>query len=244
MTRTPPVVLTIAGTDSGGGAGVAADLATFAAIGVHGACAVAVVTAQDTTAVRLLHRLPVDVLRAQIRAVLEDLPVAVVKTGLLGSVAAIEAVAELVAGLPLVVDPVLRASTGTAFADDEVVRSYRDTLLPLATVVTPNAAEAESLGPLSVPVLRTGSETGVDLLLQPGAPPVRLPHDPIDTTNDHGTGCTHSAALAAYLALGHDLPPAAALAATFTATRLHDAIDWDLGRGRGPIAHTIGRNHA
>lgn len=243
MTGTPPVVMTIAGTDSGGAAGIAADLVTFAALGVHGACAVTAVTAQDTTAVRRLHRVPVDVLEAQLVAVLDDLPVAAVKTGLLGSVAAVHAVARHVAGLPLVIDPVFRATTGARFADPGVVRAYREVLVPLAAVVTPNAAEARLLGALPVPVIRTGSETGTDVLLRPGTPPVEFRHRSVATTSDHGTGCTHSAALAAYLALGHDLPTAAALAGTFTADRLRAAARWDLGHGRGPISHLIGRNH-
>lgn len=238
---TPPVVLTIAGTDSGGGAGIAADLATFAALGVHGACAVTAVTAQATTAVHRLHPVPIDVLEAQLDAVLTDLPVAAVKTGLLGSVAAVELVARRIAGhrerLPLVVDPVLRATTGASFADDDVVAAYRDTLLPLATVATPNRAEAELLRPFRGPVVRTGSETGVDVLVTPGQPPLRVPHDPVATTNDHGTGCTFSAALAAHLAHGRRLADAVRLAGSFTAARLRHSRTWELGRGRGPIAH-------
>jgi hydroxymethylpyrimidine/phosphomethylpyrimidine kinase len=239
---TPPVVLTIAGTDSGGGAGVAADLATFAALGVHGACAVTAVTAQDTARVHDLHLVPLDMLRTQLDAVLTDLPVAAVKTGLLGSVAAVETVAGLLsgraAGLPLVVDPVLRATTGARFADDAVIEAYRGTLLPLATVVTPNADEADVLGHLPVPVVRTGSGTGVDVLCRPGEPPLVLPHDPVDTDNDHGTGCTFSAALAAHLAHGEGLADAVRLAGAFTARQLRLSSGWHLGHGRGPIAHT------
>ena len=243
MTATPPVVLTVAGTDSGGGAGIAADLATFAALGTHGVCAVAVVTAQDTTAVHRLHQVPLEVLEAQLQAVLTDFPVAAVKTGLLGSAGAVELVARVVgqrgAGLPLVVDPVLRATTGACFADDDVIAAYREHLLPRASVVTPNAHELDLLGLLTVPVVRTGSETGDDVLLTPAAPPVRLPHDPVETTNDHGTGCTYSAALTAHLALGWSLPEAAARAGAFTAAQLRRSRTWLLGAGRGPIAHLL-----
>jgi hydroxymethylpyrimidine/phosphomethylpyrimidine kinase len=238
---TPPVVLSIAGTDPSGGAGIAADLATFAALGVHGTCAVTAVTAQDTTAVHRIHLVPVDVLAAQLDAVLSDLPVAAVKTGLLGSVGAVELVARFVAdrirGVPLVVDPVLRATTGASFADEAVIAAYRDLLLPRASVVTPNAQEIDLLGLLTVPVVRTGSETGVDVLLSPVEPPVRLPHDPVETSNDHGTGCTYSAALAANLALGWPLPEATARAGAFTAAQLRRSKSWRLGAGRGPIAH-------
>ncbi|GAB7007918.1 bifunctional hydroxymethylpyrimidine kinase/phosphomethylpyrimidine kinase [Nocardioides sp. AN3] len=244
---TPPVVLTIAGTDSGGGAGIAADLATFSALGVHGACAVTTVTAQDTTAVHRIHAVPVDVLEAQLDAVLTDLPVAAVKTGLLGSVAAVVLVARLLtqhaarhgAPLPLVVDPVLRATTGVRFADNAVIEAYRHALVPLASVVTPNRAEAEALGPLPVPVVLTGSETATDVLQIPGAHPIDLPHDPVETVNDHGTGCTFSAALAAHLAHGQELADAARLAGDFTATQLRVSAGWTLGRGRGPIAHLV-----
>lgn len=242
----PPVVLTIAATDSGGGAGIAADLTTFAALGVHGACAVTAVTAQDTTAVHRIHPVPIEVLQAQLAAVFTDLPVAAVKTGMLGSVAAVELVARTLtergAGLPLVIDPVFGASTGASFADDSVIEAYRDLLLPLATVVTPNADEIDLLGLLTVTVIRTGSETGTDVLLTPGQPPARFPHDRVETSNDHGTGCTYSSALAAYLALGRPLPDAADRAGRFTAAQLRRSKSWSLGAGRGPIAH-LQANH-
>jgi hydroxymethylpyrimidine/phosphomethylpyrimidine kinase len=238
----PPVVLTIAGTDPGGGAGIAADLATFAALGVHGACAVTAVTAQDTTRVRMVHPLPVDVIEAQLDAVFDDLPVAAVKTGLLGSAAAVEAVARILdercPGVPLVVDPVLRATTGVSFAADDVLAAYRDTLLPRATIATPNGDELARLRPFTVPVVRTGSESGCDVLFRPGQPPVALRHRQVETTNDHGTGCTFSAAVAAHLAHGSGVVDAVRLAASFTLTQLHRATTWQLGRGRGPIAHT------
>lgn len=245
---TPPVVLTIAGTDPGGGAGVAADLATVAALDAHGACVVTAVTAQDTTAVHRIHRVPLDVVAAQLDAVLDDLPVAAVKTGLLASVGAVELVARRLApriatGLPLVVDPVLRATTGAAFGDDAVVAAYRETLLPLATVSTPNTDEAMLLAPFPGPVVRTGSATGVDVLNRPGHPPLTLAHPPVATTNDHGTGCTFSAALATHLAHGRDLPDAVRRAGDFTAAGLRASAAWRLGRGRGPIAHLHDPHH-
>ncbi|GAA1129469.1 bifunctional hydroxymethylpyrimidine kinase/phosphomethylpyrimidine kinase [Nocardioides aquiterrae] len=235
---TPPVVLTIAATDSGGGAGVAADLATFAALGVHGACVVTAVTAQDTLGMHAIHRVPPEVVAAQLNAVLGDLPVAAVKTGMLGDPAVVRLVADRCHGLPLVVDPVLRATTGARLADDSVVAAYLDALLPGATVVTPNTHEATVLGPLPVPCVRTGSETAVDVLVHPDGSTATIAHDPVDTANDHGTGCTFSAALAAHLAHGRELPDATRLAGAFTAGQLRRGRHWNLGRGRGPIAHT------
>jgi len=242
---TPPVVLTIAATDPGGGAGLAADLATFAALGVHGACVVTAITVQDTAGVHGIHRLPTDVVAAQLDAVLGDLPVAVVKTGMLatpGTVVCLSTRLKAFSGTRplLVVDPVLRATTGATLATPEVVAAYREHLLPLATVVTPNADEDAVLGrEHGAAVLRTGSDTGADLLFVPGEDALVLTHAPVPTTNDHGTGCTHASALAAYLALGDDLPTAARRAAAFTTRQLTLSSAWDLGRGRGPIAHTF-----
>ncbi|KRA38429.1 MULTISPECIES: bifunctional hydroxymethylpyrimidine kinase/phosphomethylpyrimidine kinase [unclassified Nocardioides] len=220
----PPVVVTIASTDSGGGAGIAADLTTFAALGVHGACVVAAVTAQDTTGVRAIHPVPFDVVAAQLDAVLEDLDPVAVKTGMLGTAKVVRLVAERCAGRILVVDPVIVATSGAVLADDAVVRAYREHLLPVATVVTPNEDEFLALGmPVRAGVIVT---RGGD----------------IPTTNDHGTGCTHSSALAAHLALGADLPIAAERAAAFVSQQLHLGKNWILGRGRGPVAHIQGEH--
>ena len=141
----PPVALTIAGTDSGGAAGTAADLATFAALGVHGACVITAVTAQDTTGVSDIHAVPIATVEAQLHAVFEDLAVAAVKTGMLGSAEVVEVVAHLCAGRPLVVDPVLVATSGAVLGGEDVRRAYLDHLLPVATVVTPNLDEARAL---------------------------------------------------------------------------------------------------
>lgn len=279
---TPPVVLSIAATDSGGGAGLAADLATFAALGVHGACVVTAVTAQDTTAVHAIHYVPVGMVAAQLDAVLGDLPVAAVKTGVLGSAAVVRLVAERCAGLSIVVDPVIRATTGATLADAEVVAAYREHLLPVAAVLTPNAGEARALlghdGPperlaaelaeLGPAVIVTGGDPAgecVDWLAVPGHDPLPLRHPAVATANDHGTGCTFSAAVAAHLAEHarraehalHASPPKSQAgptaapvrlnlealrwtgvqAARFTAAQLTRSTTWDLGRGRGPIAH-------
>lgn len=236
---TPPVVLSIAATDSGGGAGLAADLATFAELGVHGACVVTAVTAQDTEGVRAIHPIPIDMVAAQLDAVLDDLPVAVVKTGMLATPEVVRLVATRCAGLRIVVDPVLQATSGARLADDATIAAYRDALLPAAYVVTPNRSEAAALGPFPTAAVVTGSETGADVLQMPGLDPMTFRHEQSVTENDHGTGCTFSAALAGYLALGIDLPGAVRLAGAFTASHLRASQTWDLGRGRGPIAHTI-----
>ena len=234
----PPVVLTIAGSDSGGAAGVAADLATFAAHGVHGACVITAVTAQDTTGVRAVHPVPAEVVAAQLDAVLDDLPVAAVKTGMLGTAETVRLVAERCAGRILVVDPVIRATSGAVLADDAVVVAYRNHLLPLATVATPNAEEDDVLGRgHGATVIRTGGGDP-DLLCAPGERPVPIDHALVDTRNDHGTGCTYSAALAARLAHGADLTTAARAAAAYVTRQLAISQTWTLGRGRGPIAHT------
>ncbi|MBO9522808.1 MAG: hydroxymethylpyrimidine/phosphomethylpyrimidine kinase [Nocardioidaceae bacterium] len=228
---TPPVCLTVAGSDSGGAAGIAADLTTFAALGVHGAVAVTAVTAQSTVGIDRVTVLDADDVVAQVRAVLDDLPVSVVKTGMLGSAAIARALVDaLPPDLPLVVDPVLAASTGTVFAHDALVAAYREVVLPRATVATPNAQEAAVLGEFPCPVLVT--DGGHDRL---GDDAWRV--DRVPTANDHGTGCTHSAALAAYLAHGRPLAQAARLAQSFVAVRLRASANWSLGQGRGPLSH-------
>ncbi|MCR1784207.1 bifunctional hydroxymethylpyrimidine kinase/phosphomethylpyrimidine kinase [Nocardioides carbamazepini] len=215
----PPVVLTIAGTDSGGAAGIAADLTTFAALGVHGACVVAAVTAQDTTGVRAIHAVPYGIVEAQLDAVLEDLDPVAVKTGMLGTPDVVRLVADRCADRLLVVDPVLVATSGAVLAPAAVVDAYRTHLLPVATVATPNEEEFVALG-------------------RPDRPGVIVTRGgDIATTNDHGTGCTHSSALAAYLAHGADIPTAADRAAAYVARQLCLGRDWTLGRGRGPVAH-------
>ncbi|MGZ4486750.1 MAG: bifunctional hydroxymethylpyrimidine kinase/phosphomethylpyrimidine kinase [Nocardioides sp.] len=252
---TPAVTLTIAGSDSGGAAGVAADLTTFAALGVHGACVLTAVTAQSTTGVGRVHLVPLDVVEGQLEAVLGDLPVAAVKTGMLGSADVVESVARLLAGRPLVVDPVLAATTGAVLGDAGVLEAYRTHLLPVATVLTPNAAEARALlgrdldppaaaaglaehGPAVVLTGGGAGTTCTDWLAHPGHEPVAHRHAAVPTTNDHGTGCTFSAALTAHLARGADLGTAVRLAGGFTVRQLHTSRDWVLGRGRGPVAHT------
>lgn len=256
----PLVIVSVAGTDSGGAAGLAADLATFAALGAHGAPVVSAVTAQDTTGVHAVRRMPPVLIAQQVDAVFGDLPVAAAKTGLLGTPTAVRLVASHLATTPLVVDPVLWASTGMTLADDAIRRAYLEELFPVATVITPNASEARALlgvgegvpperlavaltefGPAVV--VTGGPESGdhpdvcTDWLALPGRAPQPIRHAAVDTQNDHGTGCTFSAALAVAVAEGDPLPEGVARAAEFTAGQLRISRAWTLGRGRGPIAH-------
>lgn len=270
----PPVVLAVAGTDSGGAAGLAADLATIGHLGCHAACVVTAVTAQDTTGVHAIHPLPREVVAAQLDAVLTDLPVAVAKTGMLGSPEVVRLVAARLAHLPIVVDPVLVATSGAVLGGADVVEAYLTHLLPAAALATPNLAEARALtgraGPpaelaarladLGCAVVVTGGAgtepACTDWLCLPGGRAEPLTHPAVDTTSDHGTGCTFSSAVAALLAetRGHNPAPevgrtpkalpadvlvsACLRAAAYVTTQLTTSSTWDLGRGRGPIAHT------
>lgn len=260
----PPVALTIAGSDSGGGAGIQADLTTFAALGVHGTSAITAITAQNTRSVSAVHVPPVAVLRAQLDAVLTDLVPAAVKTGMLatGRVAAEVARYAERGDLPsLVVDPVLAASTGTSLLTGEITgRGALPRLVASAVVVTPNAAEAAALTGRdrgTVPASRaaarelvrhgarwavvTGVARGdelVDVLAGPGGALVEYAGPRLAATRDHGTGCTFSAALAAMLARGHDVPCAVAGARAFVRAALRAAPCGGPGAGRGPVDHT------
>jgi hydroxymethylpyrimidine/phosphomethylpyrimidine kinase len=249
---TPPRCLSIATSDSGGGAGIQADLKAFAAAGCHGMTAIVGVTAQNTTAVLATYALPVWVITAQLQAVYEDIGVDAAKTGALLSAEVIVAVADFLGRhpTPLVVDPVLRASTGTALLDPEAFEVLIGSLLPLATVVTPNLVEARALAGGdgdrrtlaerivargARAVLITGGEgEGSDLLFD-GAEHLEIPVAWVEGTATHGTGCTHSATLAAELALGTPLADAARRAAAVTAAAIAQGLV-GIGAGPGPVA--------
>jgi hydroxymethylpyrimidine/phosphomethylpyrimidine kinase len=257
----PCVVLTIAGSDSGGAAGIAADLATFAGLGAHGACVVTAVTAQDTLGVRDIHPVPLATVSAQLDAVLEDLPVSAAKTGMLGSPEVVRLVADRLRGRLLVFNPPLVPTTGAELGGPEVCRAYLEHLIPAATVITPNVDEARALlavddppcelarglaglGSAAVVTGGPGPDRAVagctDWVAMPGQEPVPLTHPTVATDNDHGTGCTFSAALAVHLARAVPLPAAVRRAAAYTTHQLTMSATWRLGRGRGPIAHLRG----
>ena len=255
-----PRALTIAGSDSGGGAGIQADLKTFAAFGVYGASAITAVTAQNTVGVRAIHEVPPDVVAAQIDAVLEDIGADAVKTGMLSSAAIIEAVADRLRSHTfgaLVVDPVMVAKSGDALLRPEAVRALIELLLPLAAVVTPNAPEASVLsgvevrdeesareaarrihvlGPAIV-IVKGGHLAGnrSDDLFFDGRSFEVLSGRRIETPHTHGTGCTFSAAIAACLACGMEPLAAAREARAFLQGAIEHAEP--LGAGRGPVNH-------
>lgn len=267
MSSTPPVALTIAGSDSGGGAGVQADLKAFAAHRVFGTSALTALTAQNTTGVTGVHPVPPAFVVEQVEAVLVDLPVAAVKTGMLATAAVVEAVAGLAAAgrLPhLVVDPVMVASSGARLLEAEAEQAYVALLLPHAQVLTPNLLEAQvllggeirtlaqqqeaaralgALGPQVVVVKGGHAVAGVEGeavdVVWDGreVTALRAPRQPGD--NDHGTGCTFAATVAARLAHGEDVATALRTAKAYVARALAGGAAWRLGRGHGPLDHLL-----
>ncbi|HLV59162.1 MAG TPA: bifunctional hydroxymethylpyrimidine kinase/phosphomethylpyrimidine kinase [Natronosporangium sp.] len=254
-----PVALTVASTDSGGGAGIPADLRTFHALGVFGTCAVAATTAQNTLGVHAIDELPARALTDQIDAVASDIPVAAAKTGALPSAALLEAAADALRRhgvTALVVDPVAISKHGDPLLAPEAVEVMRDRLLPLAEVVTPNLHEVELLtgvkvaepadqrraaeallgyGPRWVLVKGghlPGSADAVDLLTD-GTQEYRLARPRIDNRHTHGTGCTLSAAITAYRARGLDVPSAVREAKEFVTGAIR--YGFPLGHGIGPV---------
>ncbi|HET7845423.1 MAG TPA: bifunctional hydroxymethylpyrimidine kinase/phosphomethylpyrimidine kinase [Xanthomonadales bacterium] len=252
--RQPVSALTIAGSDSGGGAGIQADLRTFAAYGVHGLSAIAATTAQNTRAVTGVHRVPGPHLAAQIAAVFADFRVGAVKTGMLGTAATVRCVARSLAGrsVPFVLDPVMIASSGAALLAPGAVRAVLDSLVPIATLVTPNVPEAERLTGVRISDAR-GVDAACDALLALGARAVLLKggHVPgrvvVDVlrTRDarvairharlaregHGTGCTLASAIAAQLAMRVPLADAVRDAVDY----VHGALRDGYRPGRGPL---------
>jgi hydroxymethylpyrimidine/phosphomethylpyrimidine kinase len=258
---TPPVALTIAGSDSGGGAGIQADLRAFAANGVFATSAVTALTAQNTVGVLGVHLTPPEFVDAQIGAVLADLPVAAVKTGMLATGAIIEVVARRAAAgdLPnLVVDPVMVASSGDRLLDQDAELAYLERLFPHAVLVTPNLREASLLvgrqlsdlddmakaarqladtGPRAV-LVKGGHLAGdaVDVFFD-GEQVHELRSARIDTTNVHGTGCTTAATIAARLAHGDTVADAVRAAKIYVTSAIAGAASWRLGAGHGPLDH-------
>ncbi len=257
------IALTIAGSDSSGGAGIQADLKTFSALGVYGASVITALTAQNTTGVAGVHIVPPDFIRAQIDAVFSDLSVQAVKVGMVGNEAAIHAVAE---GLrqwprvPVIVDPVMVAASGGALLEEGAENALRTQLLPIADLLTPNLPEAArllgaseavdeammlrqgelllALGAKAV-LIKGGHAKGpeaVDLFLD-GSAVIRLAADRIPTRNSHGTGCTLSSAVAAYLAAGLSLLDAVHGAKRYLTNALLHADSLQIGRGSGPVHH-------
>ena len=253
--------MTIAGSDSGGGAGIQADLKAFARCGAHGMSAIVALTAQNTVDVRAIHEVPPAFVRAQIDAVLGDIGADAAKTGMLFSAALIEAVAEALADryLPLVVDPVMIASSGSRLLLPDAVGTLVARLFPLATVVTPNLPEAQALTAMMTEdraalaerlvamgaraALVTGGHGAepVDHLFD-GSRHLAIPVARHRVAATHGAGCTHSAALAAGLGAGLPLAEAARQAAVIAGQAVEHGLSW-LGGGEGPV-HVLHEHRA
>jgi hydroxymethylpyrimidine/phosphomethylpyrimidine kinase len=261
----PPRLLTIAGSDSGGGAGIQADLKTFAAFGAYGMSAVTAVTAQNTVGVRSVQMIEPAMVADQIDAVFEDIGVDAVKIGMLGTPQIVEAVAQALARYPpapMVLDPVMVAKSGDALLSPAGVEALRAWLLPRATLLTPNVPEAERLAGLpvrsfaeQVAAAKALQEAGPTAVLVKGGHAVpggascdevvdvlfdgervhRFARPRVDTTSDHGTGCTLSSAIAALLGAGRPLVDAVREAGDYLHGALRNAVA--LGGGRGPVDH-------
>lgn len=260
---TPPVALTIAGSDPSGGAGIQADLKTFTALGVYGASVITALTAQNTVGVTGVYKIPASFIAEQFDAVTSDLRVSAVKTGMLADVETVTLIAQLLANRKpahLVVDPVMVATSGDRLIDADAVAAVRTALLPLADVITPNLPEAAALletglagtdeemlsqarqllalGCKAV-LLKGGHGSGpeaVDILVTPSRA-IRLSRPRIVTRNTHGTGCTLAAAIAAGLAQRHSLETAVEKAKDFVWSALASGAHLKIGAGSGPVDH-------
>ena len=259
VTAKPPTAMTIAGSDSGGGAGIQADLKTFSALGVFGTSTLTAITAQNTVGVTAVHEIPTDVISAQIDAVITDIGADAVKTGMLSSAAIVATVSEAVRrhGITnLVVDPVMVAKSGDRLLREEAISSICNDLIPLAKVVTPNIPEAEDLTGLSISTdadVRRAAEAIVGMgaqcvvvkgghrdgpptdILYDGATFLEFTTERIPSTNTHGTGCTFASAVAAGLAHGLDIPAAVQQAKDYVTAAIRSA--YPIGQGHGPLHH-------
>jgi hydroxymethylpyrimidine/phosphomethylpyrimidine kinase len=258
MAQAPPRVLTVAGSDSGGGAGIQADLKTMLALGVHGMSVVCAITAQNSTGVQGWWEVPAEAVKAQLQSVLSDIGVDAVKTGMLGTAESAGAAADALTGVtaPVVVDPVAASAHGDSLLDTGALEVLTSRLLPIAEVVTPNLAEVRALTGVRVETEADMSRAiaavhalGPRWVLVKGG---HLPGDPVDVLSDgehtyrfaaprlpgantHGTGCTLASAIAAWLARGQDVPGAVARAKEFVTGAIR--ASFPLGSGTGPVGH-------
>jgi hydroxymethylpyrimidine/phosphomethylpyrimidine kinase len=257
------IALTIAGSDSCGGAGIQADLKTFAALGVYGASAITALTAQNTQGVDAVLVVPPDFVARQIKVVARDLDIGAVKIGMLATSEIIEAVAEqlkALADVPIVLDPVMVAASGDALLDEDAIETLRAVLLPRATLITPNLPEAakllgqaeakdegqmraqaealRGLGAQAV-LIKGGHADGAEAvdILADAEGELRLAAPRLETRNTHGTGCTLSAAVAAELTKGASLREAVSRAKAYVTAALQRADELHIGKGRGPLHH-------
>jgi hydroxymethylpyrimidine/phosphomethylpyrimidine kinase len=256
MARSVPAVLSIAGSDSGGGAGIQADLKAFARCGVHGMTAITALTAQNTVGVDAIHAVPPDIIEAQVRAVASDIGVDAVKIGMLGTAGTVLAVRRALEPLaaddvPIVIDPVMVSESGAVLLDDGAREAIVELLLPRATVITPNVHEAQvlagtddadpealaralhALGPAVVVVTGGHLDEAVDTVFD-GETVTRIPGDRHPDGAAHGSGCTHASTLAAQLALGRSPVEAARIARRVAGEAVRDGLR-ELGAGPGPV---------
>ena len=264
-----PIALTVAGSDSSGGAGIQADLKTFFTLGCYGASALTALTAQNTTGVQGVFPVPAEFVDQQIKSVLDDLDVRAIKTGMLANAAIVETVADRCArarDIPLIVDPVMVATSGDLLIEENAVDAMRSKLFPLASIITPNLGEAAAL--LGAPQAASNDEMveqatalldfgSQSVLLKGGhladeaSPPQAhdvlvtasghawFSADWVKTTNTHGTGCTLAAAIAAGQALGSPLAEAVDAAKSYLTRALQSGAEMSIGRGNGPVDHLV-----
>jgi hydroxymethylpyrimidine/phosphomethylpyrimidine kinase len=258
-----PKTLTIAGSDSGGGAGIQADLKTFSALGCYGSSVITALTAQNTQGVTNISGVEPSFIKSQLTAVLTDIGADAIKIGMLHSSEVIEVVTAILNDyptIPVVLDPVMVAKSGDRLLQSDAISALKSNLLPQATLITPNIPEAEdltgqsitdedrmdaimpsllALGPQAV-LLKGGHLEGnesPDLFFNGGSVVTRLPGKRIDTPNNHGTGCTLSSAIAAYLAKGFDQRQAVSAAKSYMKEALVAGVGFGIGRGKGPVHH-------
>ena len=258
-----PRVLSIAGSDSGGGAGIQADLKTFSALGCYGMTAITAITAQNTQGVRAIHGVPLEILTAQIDSVVEDIGVDAVKIGMLHAPEVVQVVAQAIRrhAMPhVVLDPVMVATSGDRLTTAGTVEVLVQELFPLSALLTPNLDEAELLlgrkithkaepEPAAIALLALGAPAVllkgghlcgpevVDVLVQPGVKPVHLYSPRIESRNVHGTGCTLSSAIASYLAMGTDMTQAVRSARAYILAAIEAGAAVRTGQGHGPLNH-------
>lgn len=258
-----PVALTIAGSDSGGGAGIQADIKTFSSLGVFGTSAITAITAQNTQGVRGIQAISPEILKGQIEAVLEDFIIDAVKIGMLHNKDAVKAVAETLPSFrqtPVILDPVMISTSGSKLLEDDAIHAIIEELFPKATLLTPNIPETEYLSGIKINnekeillAARKLQEKGCNAILikgghLPGAEmadwlfinedaPICLASPTVETFNTHGTGCTLSSAIAAYMALGHSLVEAVRLAKEYMDNALIHGANVHMGEGHGPVNH-------
>lgn len=256
-------VLSIAGSDSGGGAGIQADIKTISALGCYAATAITAVTVQNTVGVEAVHPVPVDIIKGQIEAVLSDIGADAVKIGMLHSAEVVTGVAEMLRKYEIknvVLDPVMVSTSGHRLIEESAITTLQQELIPLSRVITPNIPEAEILlggerldsqAALPEAAKKLANKYNVSVLLKAGhlsedvlidyfydnetGVTLELPSQRIDTRNTHGTGCTMSSAFAALLAKGETLPQAAKGAKEFVANAILDGANYEIGHGHGPV---------